>query len=99
MAAAVYVLCALTSITCMALLFRGYAGSRVRLLLWSGLGFAAFAVNNIMLFVDLVLLPTQVSLLLPRNIAALVGLVLILYGFLWDMRERRQGRGDGPQDR
>jgi hypothetical protein len=92
MAAAVYLLCALTSVTCMALLFRGYASSRVRLLLWSGLGFAAFAVNNILLFVDLVLLPTQVSLLLARNIAALTGLVLILYGFIWDMRERRRGR-------
>ncbi len=94
MAAAVYLLCALTSITCMVLLLRGYLNSRVRLLLWSGLGFAAFAVNNILLFVDLVLLPTQVSLLLFRNLAALAGLVLILYGLIWDMRERR-GRGDG----
>lgn len=98
MAAAVYALCALASITCMVLLFRGYANSKVRLLLWSGLGFAAFAVNNILLFVDLIILPTQVSLALPRNLAALAGLVLILYGLIWDMRERGRGRGrgDGP---
>ena len=39
MAAAVYVLCALTSLACAVLLLRGFAQRGVRLLLWSGLGF------------------------------------------------------------
>ncbi|AKT37457.1 DUF5985 family protein [Chondromyces crocatus] len=95
MAAAVYLLCALTSIACMVLLLRGYAKNRVRLLLWSGLGFAGFAVNNILLFVDLVLLPTRISLAMPRNAFALLGLLLLLYGLLWDMREgTRERRGE-----
>jgi hypothetical protein len=37
MAAAVYVLCALTSLACAVLLLRSYARRRVRLLLWNGL--------------------------------------------------------------
>jgi hypothetical protein len=86
MASAVYMLCALTSIACTALLLRGYAKSRVRLLLWSGLGFAAFALNNIALFLDLIVY-REFSLLLVRNIAALVGLLLLLYGLIWDVRE------------
>ena len=39
MAAAVYVLCALTSLACAVLLLRAYLRRKVRLLLWSGLGF------------------------------------------------------------
>ena len=39
MATLVYALCALTSLACAVLLLRGYASSRVRLLLWSGLCF------------------------------------------------------------
>ncbi|HSN98031.1 MAG TPA: DUF5985 family protein [Candidatus Nanopelagicales bacterium] len=95
MAAAVYILCALTSIACTALLLRGYAKSRVRLLLWSGLGFAGFAVNNIFLFLDLVLYPS-ISLAIMRNFAAFVGLLLLLYGLIWDIRDRTGGRSGGP---
>ena len=93
MAAAVYLLCALTSLACAVLLLRAYARGRVRLLLWSGLGFAGFTINNTLLFIDLILLPTEVSLLLPRNIAVLAGLLLLLYGLIWDMSEGRRGRG------
>lgn len=94
MAAAVYVLCTLTSIACMALLLRGYVKSRVRLLLWSGLGFAGFAVNNILLFADLVLYPS-VNLILARNLTGLAGVLLLLYGLIWDMRDGARGRSGG----
>ena len=46
MAAAVYVLCALTSIACAVLLLRGWRSRGVRLLLWSGLGFVGFAIGT-----------------------------------------------------
>lgn len=56
--AGTYLLCFVTSLTCMALLARGYARSRSRLLLWSALCFVGLAFNNLMLFVDLAVLPT-----------------------------------------
>ena len=39
----------LTSLACMVLLFRGYASSRVRLLLWSALCFVFLSANNLLL--------------------------------------------------
>ena len=57
MAEVVYILCALTSLACAVLLIRGYRRSRSRLLLWSCLGFVALAANNVLLFVDLVVVP------------------------------------------
>lgn len=94
MAAAVYILCTLTSIACMALLLRGYAKSRVRLLLWSGLGFAGFAVNNILLFADLIVFP-HLPLGLARHLTGLLGVMLLLYGLIWDMRDGARGRSPG----
>ncbi len=86
MAAAVYILCTLTCIVCMVLLLRGYFESKVRLLLWGGLCFAGLAANNVLLCVDLLVLP-GVDLSIPRHMTALCGVSLLIYGFVWDMRE------------
>ncbi len=86
MAATVYVLCTLTSTLCMVLLLRAYFEKRVRLLLWAGLCFAGLTINNVLLFVDLVVFP-NVDLSIPRDLAALVGVSLLLYGLVWDTRE------------
>ena len=83
MATVVYALCALTSLACAVLLLRGYASSRVRLLLWSGLCFAGLALNNILLFVDLRVVP-EVDLSVWRSIPAVIGVALLLYGLVWD---------------
>jgi hypothetical protein len=83
MAAAVYVLCALTSFACAVLLLRGYAQRGVRLLLWSGLGFVGFAVGNAMLVADLVIFPER-DLQLMRNLPVLAGLIVLVYGLVWD---------------
>lgn len=83
MAAIVYILCALTSLACAVLLLRSYAQSQVRLLLWSGLCFVGLALNNILLFVDKVIYP-QTDLLLIRSVPALLGLMLLLYGLIWE---------------
>jgi hypothetical protein len=85
MATLVYALCALTSLACAVLLLRGYASSRVRLLLWSGLCFAGLALNNILLLVDKRLVPT-VDLSLWRSVPAVVGVALLLYGLVWETR-------------
>ena len=83
MAAVVYVLCFLTSLACAALLYRSYRRSRVRLLLWSGLCFAGFAVSNALLFVDRALLP-DIDLFWWRSAPAAAGLVLLLFGLMWE---------------
>ncbi|HEY6035932.1 MAG TPA: DUF5985 family protein [Kofleriaceae bacterium] len=85
MAEAVYILCALTSLFCAALLIRGYRAQRTRLLLWSSLCFIGLAISNAILVVDLILLP-QVDLAIPRTIAAAVAMLLLLVGLIWESR-------------
>ena len=83
MAWIVYLLCAATSLACAVLLLRAYKQSRVRLLFWSGLCFIGLALNNALLFVDLEVFP-QTDLFLLRSLPALVGLLLLIYGLIWD---------------
>jgi hypothetical protein len=78
-----YVLAVLTCLACTVLLFRGYAASGVRLLLWSALCFVFLTVNNLLLFFDLVVLQ-EMDLRPYRLLAALTGLVFLLYGFLFE---------------
>jgi hypothetical protein len=82
MAEAVYILCALTSTACAVLLFRGYMKGKANLLLWSSLCFAGLALNNILLFVDLVLIPNGADLSVIRSIPAAIGFGLLLYGLI-----------------
>lgn len=85
MAKVVYMLCAITSIICAFLLLRTYIQKRARLLLWSGLCFLGLALNNILLFVDLVIVP-DVDLSLWRSLPTLVGAMLLLYGLIWETK-------------
>jgi hypothetical protein len=84
MAEAVYLLCALTSAACAILLLRSYFSSRSRLLLWSSLAFVGLALNNALLFVDLVLIPDGVDLSIVRSMTALAALVVLAYGLIWE---------------
>ncbi|HEX6669679.1 MAG TPA: DUF5985 family protein [Gemmatimonadales bacterium] len=86
MAAAVYVLCALTSLACAVLLLRAYQDRAVRLLLWSGLAFIGFAFGNIMLVVDRVVVGPGMDLSIWRSLPVLVGLAVLIYGLVWDAR-------------
>ncbi len=79
----VYTLCALTALTCALLLLRARANGGSPLLLWSGLCFVFLSINNALVVVDLVVFP-NVSLFLVRNAAALVGMLLLLYGLIWE---------------
>jgi hypothetical protein len=81
----VYILCALTSCLCALLLFRGYAKTRVRLLFWSCLCFVGLAVDNVLVYVDVVLIP-EVDISDWRRFPALVALVLLNYGLVWDSK-------------
>lgn len=81
----VYVLCALASLACAALLLRGYRRSGARLLLWSGLCFACFTLNNVLLIIDVRVLPER-DLSVVRTLPSLIGVALLLYGLVWDAR-------------
>ncbi len=83
MATVVYLLCALTSSACAALLLAAYRRSGARLLLWTFLCFGWLAVNNVLLVVDLALI-AGVDLSIPRVATALAGLVTLLYGLIYD---------------
>lgn len=86
MAEAVYLLCALTSILCAVLLARSYRVQKSRLLMWSTLCFVGLAVNNILLFVDLVLTSEDIDLSFVRSGTALVSVLLLLIGLVWEDR-------------
>lgn len=81
----VYALCAITSAGCSVLLLRGYRRSRVRLLFWSGLCFVGLALNNVLLFIDVRVVP-EVDLSLWRTIPAVLGVAVLLYGLIWETR-------------
>ncbi|MEO5509045.1 MAG: DUF5985 family protein [Longimicrobiales bacterium] len=86
MSSAIYALCALTALACATLLLRGFKRSRARLLFWSGLCFVGLALNNIILFLDLSVVP-QIDLSVWRTLPAFAGIVLLLYGLIWETRE------------
>jgi hypothetical protein len=85
--ALVYLLCAVTSLVCMLLLGHAWLRTRSRLLFWSALCFVGLAVNNALLFIDLAVLPTSVSLQIPRLIASCSGMMVLLFGFIWDAEQ------------
>jgi len=72
-----------TSGACMALLFRAYRRSGMRLLFWSALCFVFLTLNNMLVFADLIVFP-EIDLRLYRSVAALCGVVCLLYAFIWE---------------
>ena len=83
MAAAIYILCALTSVTCAVLLLRGFARTGARLLLWSGLCFVGLFINNALLVADARIV---YDLSAVRTLPAVVGVLLLLYGLVWESK-------------
>lgn len=83
MAALIYSLCALTGLTCAILLLRSYQKTRVHLLLWSGLCFVGLTASNVLLVLDRIVYP-EVDLTAARLTAALIGLMLLLFGLIWE---------------
>jgi hypothetical protein len=76
-------ICALAVLACAActvLLFRGYGRTAKRLLFWASVSFVFLTLNNVLLFLDLVVL--QMDLRPWRHAAAFVGLVFMIFGLL-----------------
>ena len=81
MATAVYLLSALISLACAALLLRSFATTRNGLLFWAAICFLGLTLNNAVLFVDKVV-ATDVDLSLWRAIPALAGMLALILGLL-----------------
>jgi hypothetical protein len=84
LAAVIYTLCALTAALAAALLLRSFVRSRHRLLLWSGLCFVGLTLNNVLLVVDRIILPTQVDLGVARLLTALGAVLLLVVGLVME---------------
>lgn len=78
----IYTLCAVTSILCAVLLFRGWLQSRAKLLFWSALCFAGLGVTNVMLVVDELVLTSPHALVESRLWVSLGAMLLMLYGLI-----------------
>jgi hypothetical protein len=84
-AATIYILCALTSLACAWLLLGSYRRTRHRLLFWSGWSFVAMTVNNLFLVLDKLVFPgPEIDLLPARLWAALISMLLLLYGLIYE---------------
>ncbi len=83
MAALIYSLCTLTCLACFGLLLRAWRSSRSRLLFWSALCFAGLSVNNFLLVIDKLVVP-DLDLSALRLATALVALLLLLFGLVWE---------------
>ena len=81
----VYILCAATSLLCALMLLRSFAKQRVRLLFWSGLCFLVLTIENVILYVDVFVIP-DVDLSLWRKLPSLVALAILLFGLIWDSK-------------
>lgn len=80
----VYILGTLVTMLCSALLLRAYAKSKMPLLLWSGLCFALLTVSNALLFIDLIVLGEDVTLYVWRLGSAALGMVMLVYGLIFE---------------
>lgn len=84
MGPAVYILSTLTTALCAILLLRSYRRVHQRLLLWSGLCFIGLTISNLLLFLDLAILPTSIDLYTYRLAAAAIAMLILLYGLIWE---------------
>lgn len=84
--AIVYVLCFVTSAACAWMLGRSYSRNGTGLLLWSAICFAFLAANNLVLVLDVVILPDW-NLRLVRLLLALAAVASLIWGFVWEVQE------------
>ena len=83
MAGFIYGLCTATALLCAYLLLRSSARRQSRLLLWSGLCFVGLALNNAFVIADRLIFPLA-DLSTARLVPALIGMMLLIYGLIWE---------------
>ena len=83
MAPSAYALCGVTSLICFGLLLRSYLSNRIKLLFWSSLAFFFFVIQNVILFIDLVIVP-QTDLAPWRTVTEFIGALVLLIALIWE---------------
>lgn len=83
LAPSIFILSMLTAAGCGALLLRAFRRTRTRLLLWSAICFGGLAVNNALVFVDLIVIP-EVSLIWLRASITILALLVLIGGLVSD---------------
>ncbi len=82
MAEITYFLCAATGMFAAMLLLVTYRRRRTGLLLWSAFGFIGIALNNTLMFVDLVLMPSTLDLAIARAAVAAAAMLVLTIGLI-----------------
>lgn len=85
-AASIYILCFITSFTCAVMLMRAYRKTQSRMLFWSQICFWGLALNNILLFIDLVVTPPDVDLSPLRTFVGFISVSLLVYGLIMESK-------------
>lgn len=79
----VYLLSAATALACGVLLWRAWRRNGVRLLFWSALCFIGLCLDNVLLYVDVIVVP-DVHMYNAPSVAGLISVGLLLFGLIWD---------------
>ena len=66
------------------LMLYAYERFRKRILLWILLCMIFLAINNILLYLDVVL--PEIDLSVARNTTAFLGLSILVFGLIWDIQ-------------
>lgn len=82
LAEAIYLLSAATCLVAAAMLLRQYLRRRGALLLWSFAAFVGLSINNVLVYVDLVLV-SDVDLAAVRATLGAFSMAILLYGLIW----------------
>ena len=77
------------SLVCFGLLLRNHRRERSSLAFKCSLAFLCFAISNLLLFIDLIVLP-QVDLRMWRNVFTLVGVVVLVLAVTQDHQGNRR---------
>lgn len=83
MLSVIYILGTLVGLLCAIMLLRAYKKVMSRLLLWSGLCFLGLSVSNLLVFIDLVLIP-ETNLYALRLWTAALATMLLVFGLVWE---------------
>lgn len=83
LAGIVYVACFLASALCAGLLVRQNTRQPSPVLLWSAACFVLLAFSNLIVVIDMLMLP-DVNLRLGRLVLTLLAVSVLLFGFIWE---------------
>lgn len=81
--AGIYSLCLLTSLGCATLLIVNYRRNATRLALWTAACFVLLAISNLLVVIDVLILPS-VNLLAARKLTSLMAAGILVVGFIWE---------------